>query len=414
MGPGAGRRTALGLGLMAALSGASLMSQPAMPTVQLTWPGHATNFVFTTSAQQGYYYTMQSSADLSSWASLGALYANGGYLCWTSAVPAQPGTQFFRSKVNPPNTAVVTNYHGWNNAVLLSNGQVEVLVVPNAGRVMQFRFAGSTNGPFWENSKLYGVTSSSANWNTTGAFGGDKSWPAPQSDWSAGGWPPPAGFDGSPYTCGITNGVVTITSPVDSSYDIQVTRTIQLVFDQTVLQINTVFHRVSSATHSNPVGVWVITQVSDPVGIYVPVPAQSIFAPAGYCQLGSGLPTGFKNVSGLISFTRDPAAQHHLGFDANSLAWVGTNVSMRIDAPRVAGLSKTNYPNSGCNTAVYTNNGSTNNVGDATYAELECFAPLTNLLTGQSVTFVTTYTLFNRTESSPDTEARKILGLSTQ
>jgi hypothetical protein len=71
--------------------------------------------------------------------------------------------------------AVVTNYHGWTNAIILANGRVEAVIVPAAGRVMQFRFAGASNGPFWENSKLFGKPSSAANWNTTGAIGGDKS-----------------------------------------------------------------------------------------------------------------------------------------------------------------------------------------------------------------------------------------------
>ena len=299
-------------------------------------------------------------------------------------------------------SVVVTNYHGWTNALLLGNGLVEALVVPEAGRVMQFRFAGSTNGPFWENSKLYGTTSSSTNWSTTGAFGGDKAWPAPQNDW--GGWPPPTGFDGSPYTYGITNGVVTITGPVESGYKIQVARTIRLDFNRAVMRINTVFQRFDAATRTRPVGVWIITQVSDPAGIYLPVPSQSIFAPADYIQLGSGLPTQWKNAGGLISFTRDPAAQRHLGFDADSLVWVGGDLAMRIDAPRVAGLGKTNYSNGGCNTVAYTN------PNPVPYVELEAFSPLANLPAGQSMSFVTTYTLFHRTETNPETEARKILG----
>jgi len=43
--------------------------------------------------------------------------------------------------------------------------------------------------------------------------------------------------------------------------------------------------------------------------------------------------------------------------------------------------------------------------------ELEFFGPLTKLPAGQTVEFATTYTLFHRTETNPDTEARKILGL---
>lgn len=322
--------------------------------------------------------------------------------------PAQPGMQAPESGVNRPITAVVTNYHGWSQAILLSNGRVEALVVPEAGRVMQFRFAGTTNGPFWENTKLYGATSSTANWNTPGAIGGDKSWPAPQSDWPRHTpWSPPFGFDGNPCAGGITNGVVTLTGVVDADYQIRVVRTIELDPGQAVMRIKTAFQRVNPTSWTNkPVAVWVITQVQDAVGFYVPVPSPSIFPGANYFQLGRGLPAGFKNTNGLISFTRDLASESHLGFDANSLAWVGTNWAMRIDAPRVAGMSKTNYANGGCNTVVYTNRGT-----EAPYVELEFFGPLTTLLTGQATEFVTTYTLFNRTESNPDTEARKVLGM---
>jgi hypothetical protein len=51
------------------------------------------------------------------------------------------------------------------------------------------------------------------------------------------------------------------------------------------------------------------------------------------------------------------------------------------------------------------------NPDSAPYAELEFFGPLTNLLSGQMLSFTTTYTLFSRTENDPETEGRKILGL---
>ena len=395
---------------MAVLSGGALMGQLSPPTVQIALPNNPSNFVFTTSAKPGFYYTMQSSSNLSSWSSLNSVYANGEVLSWTNALSAPLGMQFFRAEADPPNSAVITNYHGWTNTILLGNGLVEALIVPTNGRVMQFRFRGTTNGPFWENTVMYGQTSTPNNWNTTGAFGGDKAWPSPQSVWP-GSWPPPSGFDGQPYTYGITNGVVTITSPVDSTYGIQCTRTIQLLFDQAVLQINTVFRRVSS-TFGNPLGIWTITQVSDPVGIYVPVPppSNSIFSPTNWLQRESPavMPPNFTDANGLISFTRNTSSQCEMGFEAGSLAWVGTSWSMRIDAPRVAGLSKTNYPNSGCSTSVYTN------PDPVPYCELEMFSTLTNLTVGKSIAFVTTYSLFNRTQSNPAAEAIKILGLSAQ
>ena len=42
-------------------------------------------------------------------------------------------------------------HRGWNDAIILRNAAVEVVVVPSVGRVMQFRFVGENEGPFWEN-----------------------------------------------------------------------------------------------------------------------------------------------------------------------------------------------------------------------------------------------------------------------
>src|SRR5689334_13477433 len=48
-------------------------------------------------------------------------------------------------------TITKTNYHGWPNTFIISNGSVEAIVVPSIGRVMQFKFVGEDSGPFWEN-----------------------------------------------------------------------------------------------------------------------------------------------------------------------------------------------------------------------------------------------------------------------
>src|SRR5712691_2985388 len=47
------------------------------------------------------------------------------------------------------------NYHGWADSLLLNNGQVEAVVVPAIGRVMQFHFVGEDD-ILWENEKLQG------------------------------------------------------------------------------------------------------------------------------------------------------------------------------------------------------------------------------------------------------------------
>ena len=385
--------------VMTVWSQSSLAQLPAA-SLQLSPLPDGTNLGLRISTQPGFTYAIEQSADLAHWLWQGSLYSDGLTLNWMTSL-AQSTPRFFRTQSGLPNTQVVTNYHNWTNTVWLNNGLVEVVVVPNAGRVMQFRFLGDTNGPFWENPALYGQNATPTSWNTEGGFGGDKAWPSPQSDW---GWPPPSGFDGSTNSCTFSNGVVTLTTPVDATYQVRTTRVLELAIGQPVMRIRTIFERVSATTLTNKVlGNWVITQTQEPVRVYVPVPQASIFT-QGYTQLGTGLPSQFSNTNRLISFTRDTVASHKLGFDTGALAWVGTNLALRIDSPRLAGLPQSSYPDGGCNTEVYTNPG-------APYVELECLGPLAKLPVGARMEFVTTYTLFRRTETDPDTEAHRILGV---
>lgn len=47
-------------------------------------------------------------------------------------------------------TVTKSNYRGWHNSIVLSNAQVEAVIVPAIGRVMQFRFK-NAEATFWEN-----------------------------------------------------------------------------------------------------------------------------------------------------------------------------------------------------------------------------------------------------------------------
>jgi len=323
--------------------------------------------------------------------------------------PAHPGGdssgandagKLFDRLYTAPNAAVFTNYHSWENAVSLNNGVVEALIVPSIGRVQQFRFLGDTNGAFWENQRLFGRAAS----GYYSSFGGDKAWPSPQSDWN---WPPPKGFDGSPFTASFTNGVVTVVGPVDASYGIRVTRTIGLVTNEPVMVIRTVFERTTATDRADKeLGVWIDCQagVTPDSRCYVPVPASTIFT-NGYTTTGSSiytaaLPSGFTNANGLISFGRDPRTHHKLGFDGDTLALVGPSVCLRMDAPRIAGAE---YPDGNSSTEVYTAE------GPSPYVELEMMGHLEKLPVGGKMEFVTVYSLFPRTESTTDAEAQKIL-----
>ena len=256
-------------------------------------------------------------------------------------------------------------YNGWSNAITLNNGKVEAVVVPEIGRIIQFRFSGTTNGVFWESARMRGLAAGSSNYRTDAAsFGGDKAWPAPQSDW---GWPPVVGFDCIAYTATTSGSTVTFTGPVDNTFGIQVTRTVELDADQPIMRVKTVFKRTAETKMlAKPVGIWVDTQVKEPVRIFAPKSADAAFTNGFLTLQGRGMPSDFQDTNGLISFTRDTAASHKVGFDGSALAWVGADMSMRMESPRVRGLALTNYPDGGCSTEIYTPAG-----GNAPYIEME-------------------------------------------
>ena len=69
-----------------------------------------------------------------------------------------------------------------------------------------------------------------------------------------------------------------------------------------------------------------------------------------------------------------------------------------MDAPRVPGAT---YPDANSSTEVYT--------AGSSHFELEMLGPLATLPVGEEMEFITTHSLFRRTEPSPDAQAQKVL-----
>jgi len=296
---------------------------------------------------------------------------------------------------------VHTNYHGWNDAILLNNGLVEVVVVPSVNRVMQFRFIGDADGPFWENRQLDGFRPDpeDKSWRN---FGGDKSWPAPQSEWPQimdRAWPPPRAFDPSSSTATIHGTTLVLVSAVDPFFKMRAIRRIQLDRHRPVMRIETQIEQVGPSTRKT--GVWVVTQLKHPQRLYMPVPEKSLFA-GGYCPMGD-MPADLKVENGLISMTRSSVRSCKIGSDASTVLWMGERTALRIDSPRVR---KADYPDKGCSAEIYTN-------PDPAYIELELLGPLNQIRTGRKIGRTSTYTLYRLGGKSGavefDLEARKIL-----
>ena len=238
-----------------------------------------------------------------------------------------------------------TNYHGWTHSIVMRNRLAEVVIVPAIGRVMQFHFIDQPDGPFWENAGMYGIQPSSTSWDSPGSFGGDKVWPSPQT-WF---WPPPQGLDSMNFTAGITNGVVTLTGPVDSTFGTRVVRRIMLHPTKLILRISSTFEKVSGDAIQT--GVWVVTQLKEGQRVFMPIPKNSVF-PTGYTVIGD-VPSGLVVTNRLVSLSRDPDASSKVGNDADALLWVGTNSMLLMESPRISGKAEAEYPDSGCSAEIY-------------------------------------------------------------
>jgi hypothetical protein len=291
-------------------------------------------------------------------------------------------------------------YHGWQDGWVLSNGKVEAVIVPSIGRVMQFRFAGEEAGPFWENRAMDGKAVD-PNSNEWGNFGGDKSWPSPQSEWpriTGRGWPPPGAFDSMPVEAKKEGDVVILTSSVERHYGIRERRRISLEKDTAQMRIVTEYEKMEGAPIK--AGIWIITQLGDPEKVIVPIPKKTLYA-QGFNKQSEALPDKLDREGAWISCGRSPKESSKIGFDGGSLIWTDKKFIVWIESPR---LARKEYPDSSSSAEVYTN------PDPLKYVELEMLGPLKNLKIGDHISQTNTYSLFRRNESPLNEQVAKLLG----
>ena len=277
-------------------------------------------------------------------------------------------------------------YHGWPDSLLMTNGVVEVVIVPAIGRVMQFRYAGEDRGPFFENRDLDGKAPdpNSAEWIN---FGGDKTWPAPQDDWpkmTPRKWPPPPTFDSVPLKAEVKKDAVELVSPVDPNYGIRTRRIVQLEPGKAIMTIRTIYEKAQGDPVK--VGVWVITQMAEPEKAGMILPPKSQY-PEGYNKQMEVLPKDLKREGRFVSVTRDPKNQAKIGSDGGTLVWMDKDFYAQIDAPREPGAE---YPDQGSSAEIYTN------PDPLHYVELETLGPLHTMKVGDTIERTNRYTLLRR------------------
>jgi hypothetical protein len=282
---------------------------------------------------------------------LAAVILSGCACCDRSARGAQ-------AEPTEPGFLYRTNYHGWEDSIWVSNGRIEAIITPSIGRVMQLRFAGEADGPFWENEALSGQPARPERkvWQD---FGGERVWPSPQKTWSSimsTNWPPPIGFDGSPAEAVVDGWVVTLVYPSDPEFGIQVTRRIELLQDKPAMEIQTRYQKVAGRTLD--AGIWVMTQLKDPEALYTRLPLISDY-PQGFQPMSGRIPPSLQIRDRLLSLRRDTENPYRIGLEVGSVVWMDESTVLKIDSPR---LPYRNYPENGASMILSTQEDPTANV----------------------------------------------------
>jgi hypothetical protein len=292
------------------------------------------------------------------------------------------------------------DFHGWP-AMALRNGHSEVVVVPAIGRVMSLGFAGDrgASDPFWRHGGLGpNLTGDENGWIN---YGGDKAWPAPQSDWQrlfGKGWPPPATFDAVPHSATMNASAIEMVSPVDRATGMRVRRTVTLADAQSF--IHTAYEKVEGPAVR--VAVWTITQLVSPDRMFALLPQSSTFS-GGHRSVLPAAPKDLTVEGRLLGLARHPTEKTMIVNDADALLWVGSGRSLVIETVATQPADKEAPRPGGAHAQIYTSPD-----GAEPYVELELMGPLVDLAPGQSAAMDVRYRLLRRESADPVEEARRV------
>jgi hypothetical protein len=164
-------------------------------------------------------------------------------------------------------------------AVKATDGVVEVVMIPEGGRVISAGLVGGSGNLLWVNPGVGSpglVSKDPSKWNN---YGGDKTWAWPQSDWGklfGYDWPPAIAFDQAAFVLsGIKTGI-RADGPVSEKEGMRVVREVRLMGGG-VLPDGRRFGRLRVSSrieavgvgNAHPVGVWHVTQLPWPTEVTI-------------------------------------------------------------------------------------------------------------------------------------------------
>ena len=311
----------------------------------------------------------------------------------------------------PPDTPVeplpVTEYMGWSHAYRLANATIELIVVPDVGRIVHLSQPGGLNLLTLQEAHHGFVPrlEGEPDWKK---LGGEWLWPAAQSRWvdiQGRDWPPPPVLGDRPWQASAWIGAdgaarCRMTQSYAEPLEAQVSRTLALDPERARVTIDQRLSR--TADSSVPAALWQLLQVAAPSRVYLPVDADSTFENGIRSFFDPPAPEIMERHQDVLVLDTDAPGEFKLGSDSPR-AWIAARtgrllILLRAEAEDTAPP----YPDGGCTLQVYSNRG----LG---YAEIETLGVERLLAVDASIENRLTIELLPLAEGATDAEVVALL-----
>lgn len=271
----------------------------------------------------------------------------------------------------------------WSNVFTLRNADLELVIIPAAGRMMKLTFKGGEN-LFRNDAGLEGKVRSPDAPETWMNYGGDWLWPVAQSRWTSfagADWPPPMALADLPWTGTAWQDAdgtecCLLTRDYGEPLYIKVSRLIKLAKDANRISIRQRIERISPS--EIPVVLWNISQIAQADTVVLPADKHSAMD-NGVKALMFDLPPAPQLSScgsANVYHARD-GGEHKLGSDSKR-GWIAARKSGCLLVERAAAEDVGTHPDGGCTVEMYSNSG----LG---YTEIETLSVEKSLQPGETL-----------------------------
>jgi hypothetical protein len=313
------------------------------------------------------------------------------FLCVTVALGVWWGSAKAKAPVNkaPVNEVKAEAYKGWQEAYRLTNGIIELVVVPSlGGRIMRYGYVGGRN-ILWDNPTYYGKPIPYGDWTN---HGGDKVWPWPQDDWGKihpNAWPPPPESDQMPHQAEIIGkDTLRITSPVMMPYGVRIVREIRLAPKGTQVFLTSYF-RQEREGKEYPCGVWTVTQVPATDWVLARLLPEAEKLSGGYKATDAPFKAITKLPQGVLQIERNLEKATKMFTEADILASLQEDTLFTVrfaKTPPADNKGRTYQPGDRAQVYCHLDDRAFLDKGFPTYIELEMTSPTAVLKKGETIT----------------------------